>query len=276
MRYLKDTFLYLFVYGKGKRFLLMFLSTLLPSALFAYGIRAELLFVNVISPPDYKNWGELWLSYFSPSYSYVAIILGIFVSVLATACIMGTTIRYFRVGTSSPKQFFRSFNDYALPSLLYSGMNILIYAVAYTLYTLFAFMWYNFTSPIAYAVLSYIVFFGLAILVIYIMSSLTLWLPFMCIKGIYSHNALSTAFYQSRSKQKMFLPGHFAVGIILLATALISYLVSNIWYIAWIIDTVGYSVAYTVSLIFITTAYFGENSLPREDFGVSPYKKRRF
>ena len=274
MRYLKDTFSYLFIRGKGKRFAILFLFALIPSAMLAYGVRSETFLVNLISPPVYENWADVLLSYFPSTYGLISAALGVICSIIATACIMGAVIRHFRVGDFSVGQISRSFNDYALPAVFYTAMCVAIYAVAFIVYSLFAYMWYCLTSAVAYAVLSVIALIILASVTVYCMSSLTMWLPLMCVKGIYSHNALSSAFYQSRSKQKFFLPGHITIALIVLCSSVISYFVSDIWYASWIVDSIGYAIAYAFSLIFITTAFFGENRLPREDVGVSPYKRR--
>lgn len=264
----------MFIRGRGKRFAVLFLFSLVPSAMLAFGVRAEIFIANIVSPPDYANWGGLVMSYFPSPYGFISLALGILCSFISTACLMGAVIRHFRVGDFSVGQISRSFNDYALPSVFYTAMSIALYAAAFVIYSLFAYMWYRFTVPVAYTVLSFVFLFIIAAVLVYVMSSLTLWLPLMCVKGIYSPNALTDAFYRSRSKQKMFFPGHALVALIVLCTAIISYFVSKIWYVSWIIDSIGYAIAYTFSLIFITTAFFGENSLPREDVGVSPYKRR--
>lgn len=274
MRYFIDTLSYLFVKGKGKRFLAFFSFALVPSVILAYGLRTDLILKNLFDTPTYNNWPELFFAYFPSKRSFSTIFVALIVFVLSTACISGAVIRHFRVGDFSPKQLGKSFNDYAFPAFLYTAMNLMIYFVAYLLYSFFAYMWYTITSPKAYVALSILSLIAISCAVLYIVSSITTWLPSMCIKGVYSPNSLSTAFYQSRGKQKLFLPGHFFVIFILMITGLISYFVSKVWYVSWIINAVGFAFSYTFSIIFIITAYFGESGLPREDLKVNPYKRR--
>lgn len=273
MRYYIDTLSYLFVRGKGKRFLAFFAFALVPSLILAYGLRTEAVLKNLFANPVYHNWSELFLAYFPSKRSFTTIFVGLIVFVLSTACISGAVIRHFRVGDFSAKQIGKSFNDYALPAFLYTAMNLITYFVAYVLYSLFAYMWYTLTSPSAYIALTIISFFVILSVLLYGVSSITTWLPLMCIKGVYTPNSLSAAFYQSRGKQKYFLPGHIFATLILMITGVISYFVSKIWYVSWIINAVGFAFSYTFSIIFIITAYFGESGLPREDLKVNPYKE---
>jgi uncharacterized membrane protein len=95
----------------------------------------------------------------------------------------------------------------------------------------------------------------------------------MAVRGIYKRKALSTAFYQSRGKQKYFFAGYLFTSIIFIVTAAVASLATKIWYISFIVSTVGCALAYAFSVTYITVTYFAENKLPREDLEKSPYKR---
>ena len=265
MRYLKQTMQYLFVYGRGKRFLLLFLVCLLPAAMFSFGFSAENVIGNFLSPPEYHSWGELWLSYFHGGWMFFSLLLGTITLVLASACIIGAAIRHFRIGVFTLQQLASSFNDYFLPSVWYTLFHVVLSVLSYTLFTVLAYMYYVFLSPTAYSVLCFITAFILLVGWVYIVSSLSLWYPGMCIKGDYTPTFFFHSFYNSRVKQKYFLPGHILSFSLLIVTAIVAYFTRGVWYVPEIVTTIGIAAAFAFSIVYVTVVYFGENCLPRED-----------
>lgn len=271
MRYIKESFKYIFINGKGAHFICLFFISLIPAALLAHAFPAENFVLNIFYPPEYQNWAEVWLSYFKVPSSFVALIVGFITCVIAMAGLCGALINHFRIGDLKLNKIFHSFNDYFFPAILYSLTILIVFATTFTLYTLLAYLWYIFESVIAYEVLSVISLFVLAILTIYITSSLTLWLPTMCIKGAYK-NSFFQAFSQAQSKQKSFLPSKVIAALIIAVTAILSALVTKVWFVSWIITSIGYACAFAYVIISITITYFDENKIPR-DCG-HPYKWR--
>ena len=265
MRYLKQTMQYLFVYGRGKRYLLLFLVCLFPAAMFAFGFSMENVIGNFIAPPAYHSWGELWLSYFPGGWMFFSLLLGTITIVLSSACIIGAAIRHFRIGVFTMQQLTGSFNDYFLPSVWYTLFHVVLCAMAYTLFTVFAYMYYVFLTHMAYTVLCFVT--GIIFLagVTYIVSSVSLWYPGMCIKGDYTPAFFFRSFYNSRVKQKYFLPGHILSFSLLIVTAIVAYFTRGVWYVPEIVTTIGIAAAFAFSIVYVTVVYFGENCLPRED-----------
>lgn len=274
MQYLKESLRYIFVQGKGKHLLLLLLFGIVPSALFGYALPAEKILLNVISPPEYSWWGELWLSHTIGYRGLVNSGIAILLLFVTTACMCSIIVKHFRIGTFGMPSVLTASNDYFLPCLIYTLSNVIAYLFAYTLYTVFAYMWYIYFSPVAYAILCCISLVAIGFALFYYVSSIVLWLPTMTIKGLRGKTAFTTAIYQTRGKQKKLLPGKFFIVLLLTACTLISYFFSKIWYISWIINTVFYAFAYVYSIVHIIIVYFGENYLPREDLARSPYKRR--
>ena len=271
MRYIKESFKYIFVNGKGAHFICLFFITLIPSALLARAVPIEKFVLNIFYPPEYSNWAELWLSYFNVPSSFIMLIFGYLTSVIAIAGLCGALINHFRIGDLKLNKIIHSFNDYFLPAALYSFTIVIVFTTTFTIYTLLAYLWYIFESVIAYEILTAITLFAFAILTMYITSSLTLWLPTMCIKGTYK-NSFVQAFSQAQSKQKFFLPNKIIIFLIVSVTAILSALVAKVWFVSWIINSIGYACAFSYVIISITIIYFDENKLPR-DCG-HPYKWR--
>ena len=265
MKYVKETFEYLFTEGKGKKFLFYFLISLVPSALISACFSVSKGIKNLVNSPDYANWGELWMSYFNSDMSFIAIAVGVIALILVAAAAEGLTISHFRTGSVSIKKTGRSFNDYFMPSVIFTFLSIALYALFFTIYTLVSFMWFYYFNETAYAVLSFISFFVFLGGAVYIISALTLWFPSMCIMGIYTPSAMLKAFYGSRTKQKYFLPGHIVCILVVGVFSVVSYFTSDLWYVSWILSSIGYALGFAFYYIFVTVAYFGENCLPRED-----------
>ena len=275
MRYLKETLRYIFAQGKGKHFGLLFLFSLLPAALLAHAVPIEIFLSNLISPPDYQWWGELWMAHLDCGYrSIFSIVVALLLTFVTTACICRMVIRHFRIGKLSFPNILNSANDNFLACLSYGLAKMGIYLVAYTIFTLFEYLWYSTCSYVVFIVLTSITAVVLLIPVIYITSSFTLWLPTMMIKGLHGKNAFTTALYQSRGKQKLFLPGKIFIVLLFVVSMILSYFFAKIWYVSWIINTVFYAVAYAFTLCHLVVVYFGENLLPREDLRKKPYTRR--
>ena len=275
MRYLKETLDYILVKGKGIRFLSVFIVLLIPSAMIAYGLPAEKFFANLIHEPNYANFGETWLSFFTSPLTIVSVAVGLLFAATAFACVIGVIITHFRVGTFSLKYVGRSLNDYFVPAIAHSLFFIVDFIVNYTIFALLIFIWHKYANGVTYTVLGFVSGAILLSVFVYILSSLTVWLPTMSIKGDYGLKTFTDSFYKSRSKQKYFLPTHIFITLILLAMGAISHFVHGPWYVSLIIDSIGYAACLTLYIVYCFVVYFNENGLPREDLVGSPYKRRR-
>ena len=211
---------------------------------------------------------------FHGGLGFASIGIGLVCAILAIALTMGALIRHFRVGDFSVKQISSTINDYVLPSAVHTFSATVFATFVYTVFTLFQYMWHSNLHEKSYVALSFITLFVLVAGFVYVSSALTVWLPFMCVKGVYNVNAFTASFYMSRTKQRRFLPGHIVIALLLLATALVSHYASDVWYVKWIVDSIGYAVSISFCVCYSTIVYFGENRLPREDLNVSPYHRR--
>ena len=229
--------------------------------------------MSIMPTPAYGKWSDVWLCAFRSNLGFASIGIGAVVLALCSAFMMGLIIRHFRVGDFKANVS-KSLNDYVLPAALHAFVVLVGVAFCYTIFSLFQFLWLKTVGAVAYSVLTFLAFIILFGAFSYVASSLTVWFPYMCVKGVYSGGAFAAAFYQSRTKQKYFYVGHAFSAIILIVTAVISYFVADVWYVGWIVETVGFAAAFSFGIVFSTIAYFGENGLPREDRAVSPFKRR--
>lgn len=275
MRYLKETLDYILIKRKGLRFLAIIIVLLLPSAMIAYGLSAGKFFQNLINEPAFNTFGEVWLGFFASPFKMISVAIGAITVSVSFACLIGVIITHFRVGKFSLKFVGKSFNDYFLPSFLHTIFFIFDFVINYTLFTLLVFAWSKYANGVAYSVLGFITGAIFLSAFLYVLSSLTIWLPTMSIKGGYGIKTFTDAFYKSRTKQRLFLPTHILIALVLLITGLISYFVSNIWYVSWIVDTIGYAAALGLYLTYCFVVYFYENGLQREDLAGGPYKRRK-
>lgn len=275
MKYLKQTLRYLFIESKGKHFLILLFISLVPAAAIAVCMPAERFIANVVDAPAYKNWAEAFCAYFRGDIvSGVCIPLGIILSIVTTSVIISIIIGNFRIGTFSLPSVLRATNDNFFPSVLFIGSTVLNWTVFFILYTLLSFMWYYIAIRVVFIVFSAITMAILVIIMLYIESSFTLWLPIMAIKGLRGKSAFTTAVYQSRGKQKYFLPGHLFSCLITVVTVILAYFLAKVWYVSFVISALGYAFSSLFGIVFSIIAYFGENYLPREDLNRSPYKRR--
>ena len=272
MQYLKDSLKYIYVNGAGKRFSCLFFISLFPATALAFAFPIDRLILNIYFPPQYSDWASVWLSYFNGIKSFISLLIGIVASTISTTVICGALIRHFRIGNFSTGKIIRSFNDYFFAAILYTLTLLVVFTFSLTVYTVFQYMWYTTLNPIAYKVVSTITLLIILLGLCFLLGSITLWLPSMCIKGIYK-KSMGQAFYQSRTKQKKFFPGILFVAIVLLVTTIISALVTKVWYISLIINAIGYAIAFSFFIVHMMITYFGENKLPREDLYSNPYNK---
>lgn len=269
---MKSTFAYLFKRGRGKHFLFVFLTALAPSAAFGYGVRTDAFLVNTVGRKGVANFGKLWMSHFGEKHCLAGILIGCATSLLATAIIVGMLVRHFRTADFKIKYVAYSINDYFVPVIL-NGMTITSIAlVSFTLYVLISMLWNAVLSSGAAIALSLVFLAIIGTGAFYAVSSLTLWLPMMCIKGDYSPAALSRAFYKSRDNQKYFFPAYVGAMLVILVVMIVTYFVNVSW-VSWLAHTLGYAWIYTFMTVFAVVTYFDTERLPREDLKVSPYKR---
>lgn len=272
MKYLKNTLKYIYVNGFGKRFLCLFFISLFPAVALAFAFPIERLILNIFYPPQFDGWSSMWLSYFNGKGSLIAMPIGIAASTISTTIICGALIRHFRIGNFSTGKIIRSFNEYFFAAIIYTLTIAAFFIFSLTLYTLFQYMWYANLKLVAYKVISTITLFVIVTGMSLLLGSLTLWLPSMCIKGNFK-KSIGLSFYQSRTKQKEFLPGIFFVFIVVTVMTIISALATKAWYVSLIVDAVGYAVAFSFFIVHMMITYFEENKLPREDLHPNPYNK---
>lgn len=268
MSYLKQTLAYLFRYGNGKRFCAIFLLSLIPAAPFAYfyPFSNYTSFLFGLKSASYPNFPTLWLSAFShDKYSLIALALTFVLLILITAYVTTIVTRSIRVGEFGLTNIIYSVNENFFPSLATTIFFALSAFIAHNLFVLFAYLFLQIQARIFVVVLTTIFFILICILVVYVWSSLTLWLPTMSFSGQYVLKAFGSSFYKSRSYQRYF----FVPGLIMLsltfALSLLAFFAGKIWYIKWIINLINYALILTYLYTFTAIAYCDTESITRED-----------
>ena len=264
---MKKTLEYLFKYDGGKRFFLTWLFLLPPCVLvgFFFPTTKYMDFLFGFRTTEYATFGDLWTGVFPVfPYAWIALAAAAVLFVLGVGYVSSILTRHIRVGKLTFPNFFRSINNNFFPALTVTAFFLLTVFAAHVLFVLNAYIWVHLASRLLGLVMTVLFFLLILIGMAYLMSSATLWLPYMSFTGTYVFRALGIAFYKSRNRQRQFfLPCLFAV-VFALAAGLAGYY-CPLWYVDAIIHTLVYSVSLTVMVTFTIISYCEVESVQRED-----------
>lgn len=267
MKYLNQTLAYLFKYGKGKRFFIFFLLMLPSCAIFAYffPLSRHFTFFFDYLRTSYYSWGRLWLDFDHSAISLSLSFVGAVITVFAVAYVATVITRHVRVGEFGFPKLLYSVNEGFFPALSVTIALMALILVTHTVYTIFLYMWMRLANKIFGLILSLITFLGLSVAVVYLISSLILWLPIMSYNGLFAFKAMGMAFYKSRTYQRFFfLPNLMHLGI-LYVVALGAHFTRSVWFVEWILNALAYTYFAVVTLAFSVISYCETESITRED-----------
>lgn len=267
MKYLNQTLAYLFKYGKGKRFFIFFLLMFPSCAIFAYffPLSKHFTFFFDYLRTSYYSWGRLWLDFDHSAPSMSLSTVGTVITVFAVAYVSTVITRHVRVGEFGFPKLLYSVNEGFFPALSITISLFVLILVTHTVYTLFLYMWMRLANKVFGLVLSLVTFLGLSAAVIYLISSLMLWLPIMSFNGLFAFKALGMAFYKSRTYQRyFFLTNLLHLGILYLV-AFAAHFTRSLWYVEWIINALAYTYFAVVTLTFAIISYCETECITRED-----------
>ncbi len=268
MNYLSNTTAYLFRYGRGRRFLTIFLLSLIPSVAlsYSYPFSDYIGFIISLYKADFRDFGSLWLaSFHHDAYSLIGLAVSFVLFVLFTAYITTLITRSIRVGEFRLTKLLPSINENFFPAIATVGFIVISAFIFHTLFTLLAFLFLQIPSRAFGLTLIAVFFIGLCLLAVYIWSALTLWLPTMSFSGQYVTKAFVVSFYKSRSYQRLFFVPALIIFAFLLVTSIGAHFIGSVWYAKWIINAVSLSVVYTFSVTFTEISYCETESITRED-----------
>lgn len=264
----KQTLSYLFKYGKGKRVVLLSALLLVPSAIISYFFplsKYASFFFNYFGT-DYPTWGKLWLSFADLSvFAIVGLVVSLLLFIICIAIFTTVVTRHVRVGDFAFTKLLYSVNENFFPASATTVFFIVVLSVAHFVFTLFAFMWTLIRSKIAGLILSVLIFLLIATTIVYVLSVIILWLPSMSFTGQYAHKAFMSAIYKARNYEKQFFVPILISTVLLIAMSVVAQLVSSLWYVEWIINTLSL----TLYLVFLNTfsliSYCDVEAVKRED-----------
>lgn len=267
MKYFKDTIAYLFRYGKGRRFLTLFLLSLIPTASLAYAhpFSAYTDFLFGFVDGNYPNFSALWLDTFRhDAYSLIGLALSFVLFVPFTAYVAKIITRSIRVGEFGLTKIISSVNENFFPAVTVITFYFFSAFLFHNLFILLAFLFLQIKARVFGLILTVAVFIGLSMLLFYIWSSMTLWLPTMSFSGQYVTKAFLGSFSNAKSYQKtFFIPRIIIFAFLALVSLGVRFI--NVWYVQWIINTLCLALIYTFIVPFSAVAYCDSRSITRED-----------
>lgn len=273
MKYFVKTLQYLFSKNGAKKWLYFLLFSLIPAALCAHAVPLYRIFF-IIKDTDTPTFGSIWISFFSYKGVILSFFVGFLCNVFISACISSSLTYHMKIGQFSLPRFFTSINNNFFSCFGRNATLALAILFFYTVFVLFDALWNVVLNSIAAVIASAFMFAVLFILLTYILSTLTLWLPTMVLTGEKYQKALTTAFYQSRDKHKSFFSFYLILIVFLTAFAVIAYYTSKKPLVSWAITTVSYMVAIIFAHVYRFVAFFDFNNLTRADLAVSSFKRR--
>ncbi len=268
MKYFSQTLAYLFRYGKGRRFITIFLISLVPSALLAYAfpVAEYFRFFFGFSSSSYPDFGSMWLDTFNhDTKRLVSLAISVVLLVLTTAYLTTVITRSIRVGEFRLTHIIHSINDNFFPASVVILFYFFTAFVAHNLFILLAYLFYQIKVKVFGLVLSILVFLGVVALLIYLWSAITLWVPTMSFSGQYVTKAFVTSFYKSRSFQRYFFLPALVVTAGVIVLSLVTYFATSLFYLGWVLNTIIYALTYTFILTFGPISYCDTEGITRED-----------
>lgn len=268
MKYFNQTLAYLFKYGRGRRFLILFLLAVLPSAAIAYAFPLSdfVSFIADFGSITYRDFPSMWKDAFNfDLYSLIALAAAFVLFVLFTAYSATVITRSIRVGEFGLTKIINSVNENFFPAVAVTVFYFVTIFVAHNLFILLAFLFVHVKSRVFGTVLAALFLILICVAVTYFFSALTLWLPTMSFSGQYVTKAFVNAFYKSRNYQRYFFLPSVVVTAVLAAFAFVAHFAASVWYVKWIINTLGFALSYTFALSFSAICYCDTESITRED-----------
>ena len=259
---------YLFKYGKGKRFLLMFLVMFIPCSIPAYYFPLSDYITMLIEFPSlsFPKWSALWLASFNTSYyAWIALAVAMIVFTPILAYVTTIITRHIRIGRFTMPNLFKAVNEN-----FFAGISVVVFSLAiififHLIYTLLLYMWMQIASKIFGLILGIITFALVLLAATYVLSATLLWLPTMSFTGAYILPALSSAFYKSRNYQRYFFVPALGAVSIAVAVSVVCHFLRDIWYVKWILTSVMYTSYIVFTVTFGLISYCEAESVKRED-----------
>ncbi|MFI3229173.1 MAG: hypothetical protein R3Y23_03290 [Bacillota bacterium] len=265
MKYIKRTFEYLFVLGRGMRFAFMFLlslpfgftlACLLPNSRYiSWGANYEVGNMNFISQWNMGDTLNYWLT-----------LIAVFVFGIITLSILATVVsRSMRVGTFRIKKITSEFNENCFSGYNFLLCLVVILLVAKVILTLLL--------VLSSAIPSYAISLGLSIFNLAVVNALfflafsfiLVVLPTMAINGVKLKSAILSSIRKCGARLGGIFFALFIPYLVLVAigTAVASL---NIYWLSIGIDTALYAgyIAYFVALSMVT--YYKIEQIKREDY----------
>ena len=267
MDYLKKTFDYLFAYGKGKRFFLLWLF-FLPACIFVGLFFPSSKYVDILfsfRTASYPSFYAFWIDSFNSAWwSITGLAIAVVLFLLAVSYVSAIITRHIRIGKLTFPNFFRAVNFFFFPALAVTALFLTITFVSHILFVALAYLWMQLSSRILGLVMTILFFLLILLGMSYLLSSTTLWLPTMSFSGMYVFRALGVAFYKSRNCQrKFFVP--FLIAVAAVAAVAFAGHFCPIRPLAAALHTLIYSVVLTVAVPFSFISYCESESIKRED-----------
>jgi len=267
MDYLKKTLDYLFLYGKGKRFFLLWLfflpTCLLVGLFFPTSKYVDILFS--FRTATYPSFSAFWLNSFNSAWwALVGLAIAFVLFLLSVSYVSAIITRHIRIGKLAFPNFFRAVNNNFFPAMAVTAFFLLVAFVAHLVFIGLAYLWMQLASRVLGLVMTILFLILILIGMTYLLSSTTMWLPTMSFSGQYVFRALGVAFYKSRNYQrKFFVPALFAVAAVTVVAVAGHF--CPVWYVTAILHALIYSVVLTVTVAFSFITYCESESIKRED-----------
>lgn len=267
MDYLKKTLDYLFLYGKGKRFFLLWLfflpTCLLVGLFFPTSKYVDILFS--FRTATYPSFSAFWLDSFNSAWwALVGLAIAFVLFLLSVSYVSAIITRHIRIGKLAFPNFFRAVNNNFFSAIAVTAFFLLVAFVAHLVFIGLAYLWMQLASRVLGLVMTILFLILILIGMTYLLSSTTMWLPTMSFSGQYVFRALGVAFYKSRNYQrKFFVPALFAVAAVTVVAVAGHF--CPVWYVTAILHALIYSVVLTVTVAFSFITYCESESIKRED-----------
>lgn len=240
---------------------------LVPCAIIAYFFPMSdyLSFFFDYQSLKFADWGQLWLASFNHSPAAMGALACAFVLLVPTIAYVATVItRHIRVGEFALPKILYSVNENFFPALSATLFFAISVFVAHTLYTLFLYMWMRTLVSSWALALSVITFLLIIVLLTYVSSATTLWLPIMSFTGMYVFKSLGLSFSKAKNHKNFFLTA-LIITVAAFAVSLIAHFTRHIWYVKWIIHSVIYAFVAVFFVVYNMISYCEAESITRED-----------
>ena len=246
--------------------------SLVPAALIAYSMPAFTL-IEFVKDTSIQSFGRLWLSGFRHPFSLIVFFAALLATTFVSACLSSALTYHMKIGKFGLPRFFSSINNNFFPCFSRTVVVGVAILFVYTVFVLFDALWNTILNALAAVIASAFTLAVLIFLCVYVVSSISLWLPTMIFTGRSFAVALSTAFSQSKATHRRFLSFYMILTLIVMGFSIGAYFVRN-FIVSWVMTTVSYMLVMVLTHVFWFIAFFEENKMTRADLAVSAYKRR--